>query len=137
MKMLKNRKAFTLTELIVTIAVMVVLVVTWAFYGRGHVKFAMMNEGRLFIDKIVAQEKMYFNDHGAFLDTGYVTSSDPLYINVKENKYFTKFKAWRVDSNKNLLITLNGDTTANCAMFGKYTSSDDSVAYTENIDKIQ
>ncbi len=135
--MITNNKAFTLTELIVTIAVMIVLVVTWAFYGRGHVKFAMMNEGRLFVDKIVAQEKNYLSENGVYrTENNYTVFSPLLYIDTRENKYFSSFRI--TTSGNNVTIFLRSVNVNNAdAIVATYLGANDTVTFTENIDRLQ
>ncbi len=135
-----KNKAFTLTEMVVTIAVIITLAVVWAFYGRGHVKYAMMNEGRLFIEKIVAQEREYFNEHGNFkTESNYTPYSKDLYIDTKENKYFSAFK---IENNTSeggkIIVSLSSFSDNNSeAMKGVYYIKDSTFSYTENINKLQ
>ncbi|MBQ3834793.1 MAG: hypothetical protein II816_04695 [Elusimicrobia bacterium] len=135
--MLKNNKAFTLTELIVTISMIITLVITWAFYGRGHVKVAMLNEGRLFADQIIAQEKNYFSNAGTFLSmSAYTTKAPALFIDAKTNKYFTAFKvAYGGDKKLTVIVkdTTNNDDNnfTDVKVTAVYNPADGSIVYTD------
>jgi hypothetical protein len=43
----------------VVVIIISVLVLLWGFYGGDHMRIAITNEGHMFIEKIIAQEKMY------------------------------------------------------------------------------
>ena len=92
---LSNNKGFTLIEAIVVIIIFAIVVLIWGFYGRDNIKLAMMNEAKMFIGKIVAQEKIYFSNKGAFLKTpgdGAVSKMDELFLDTRSNKYYKTFK---------------------------------------------
>ena len=137
-KNMKNNKAFTLTEVIAVAAVIVVLAVVWAFYGRGHVKVAMMNEGRLFVDKIIAQERNYLSEHGSFKTEGsYTRYSKDLYIDARDNKYFSTFKIATSGSNVTVFLKSVYDKD-NDAMVATYLGASNSITFaTEDISKMQ
>ena len=97
-KILKEKKAFTFIEAMVIIIIIGICVVMWGFYGRDHIKVSMMNEARMFTEKIIGQEKIYYADHGCFYKTPgllSVTRVDELSIDAKENKFFKTFKITR------------------------------------------
>ena len=95
LKKLHNKKGFTLMEGMIVIIIIGICVAIWGFHGRDHIKLSMMNEAKMFIDKIVAQEKIYRANQGAFKPTpgtGAVGGMEDLYINTRSNTYFKTFK---------------------------------------------
>lgn len=98
--MKKNNKGVTLLECLVAVTIVGVLAVAWGYYGRQDIKLASMNEGRAFVEKLVAQEKMYMSEQGEFIDTRTSPSGEPkvvselqaLFINTNMNKYYKTFK---------------------------------------------
>lgn len=108
-KMISNNKAFTFMESMVVIIMIGILVVIWGFHGRDHAKLAMMSEARMFVDKIIAQEKMYYANNGVFIaskgvdglgaDVESVDKLVPIFIDTKSNKYFKAFMVKLPDIN--------------------------------------
>ena len=93
-KMLNN-KGFSLMESMVVIIIIGICIAIWGYHGRDHIKIAMMSEAEMFVDKIIAQEKIYRANNGVFIATPpgeSYTTFDPLFINTKSNKYFKTFK---------------------------------------------
>lgn len=97
-KLLKGKNAFTFIEAMVIIIIIGMCVLMWGFYGRDHIRVSMMNEARMFTEKIIGQEKIYYADNGYFYRTAGsdpVLKADELAIDAKENKYFKSFKITR------------------------------------------
>jgi prepilin-type N-terminal cleavage/methylation domain-containing protein len=143
---LSNGKGFTLIEAIIVIILFAVIVLIWGFYGRDHVKIAMMNEARMFIEKIVAQERIYFSNKGTFIKTpgdGAVSKMDEIFIDTRSNKYYKTFKiiigTETVGSDKTatLKIFVYPDTTVvgdleNYYVEGFYKNINNKIEYIEN-----
>lgn len=122
-KILKNKNAFTFMEAMVTVIIIGICVAIWGFYGRDHTKMSMMTEARVFIDKIIAQEKMYYADNGTYVDTnGLVVSKiDPLFIDAKENRYFKTFRITRPTGTLGtVIVEVYPDTNKYSDMVGFY-----------------
>lgn len=140
-KTINNNKAFTLMEAIIVIIIVAIAVAIWGFYGRDHMKIAMMTEAKMFIDKIVAQEKIYYANNGDFVDTGEntVTELNQIFINAGQNKYFNNFEimAERVDGIVNFLkITLKPnldkyEDLSGYYIIGLYSLEKDTIVYDE------
>lgn len=137
--MLRDKKGFTMMELIVVIVIVGVCLAIWGFHGRDHIKIAMMSEAKVFIEKVISQEKIYRANNGTFIATsGTVDTFDPLYINTKTNKYFTKFKIEKTPGSVGtVVVDVYPDTTKYKDMSGYwvrgiYTTDKDIIVYHEN-----
>lgn len=133
--MIKNKKAFTLMEALMVVVIIGISVLVYAVYGRGNVKSSMLTEAKMFVEKIVAQEKIYYSDRSVFFPIKNATQkSDELFIDLKENKYFKKFKV-TVSTNK-LVIELFPNTAkypdlAGYSVTGNYHTDKDIINYIE------
>lgn len=104
MKFLKNRRTgFTLVELIIVVAIVILLAVVSVPIYRGYDRTAKMTEGYALLEKILTSQKAYFRNYGMFLhpqdssNTGYTCREAFLDIDARGNKYITAFKI-NVDS---------------------------------------
>ena len=133
--MIKNKKAFTLIEALMVVVIVGISVLVYAVYGRGNVKSSMLTEAKMFVEKIVAQEKAYYSDKNTFFTFSTETQKrDELFIDLKENKYFKKFKVTK--SGTNLIIKLSPNTTkypdlAGYYVQGEYDPGRDIIKYIE------
>ena len=97
------RSGFTLVELVITIAIVIILSVISVPIYRGYVDKAKMSEGYALRGLILSAQKAYYSEYGNFYksaNTGasesnydtYKSSFDPvLGIDARGNKYFTTF----------------------------------------------
>lgn len=93
--MLHNKKGFTFMESMIVIILIAICVAIWGYHGRDHIKISMMNEAEMFVDKVIAQEKIYRANNSTFIATpgdAKYNAFDPLLINSKSNKYFKTFR---------------------------------------------
>jgi len=121
---LNNKKGFTIIESIVVILIVGVCLAIWGFHGRDHMKIAMMSEAKVFIEKVISQEKMYRANNGAFIatsGTAKVDTFEPLYINTKTNNYFKTFKIIKpANTLGTIIVEVYPDTTKYPDMSGYY-----------------
>ena len=114
MKKLNNfilhEKGFTFIEMIVVLVIIGLLATIWASYNRGQLNSAYMNEAKMFADKIVTQEKIYFSEKNTFAYTPKVTKLDSILLDTKQNNYYKYFSIQNGGSGK-LLITLEIDSS--------------------------
>ena len=95
--MKRKIKGFTLVELVITIAIVIILSVISVPIYRGYVDKAKMSEGYALLGTIISAQKAYYSEYGNFLrheEAGYYTSyNEVLGIDARSNKYFTWFRA--------------------------------------------
>lgn len=138
MKKILNNKGFSLVESVLVIIIFSIIVLIWGFYGRDHMKIAMMNEGRMLIEKIVGQEKMYMSEKGSFIKTpgdNPVNKMDELFIDTRTNKYYKTFKI--TTGPDILLVDLYPNTEKypdlnGFSVRGVYKTINDKIEYHEN-----
>ncbi|MBQ3834904.1 MAG: type II secretion system protein [Elusimicrobia bacterium] len=103
---MKKIKGFTLTEVIITMMIVIVLsLVSLPIYKGRHSNLSKLAEGYALLGAIRDAQISYYNEYGNFLaavhsygigtsrvDNGVATSFDPvLGINAINNKYFSLF----------------------------------------------
>ncbi len=91
---MKRLKGFTLVELVITIAIVIILSVISVPIYRGYVNKAMMSEGYSLLGVILSAQKAYYSEYGNFLReqemSGIWTCFETvLGIDARGNKYFT------------------------------------------------
>ena len=116
---MKRLKGFTLVELVITIAIVIILSVISVPIYRGYVDKAKYAEGYALIGLIISAQKNYYSEYGNFLDeewtgvlSGKFTDNHPLLgIDARGNKYFTAFRPCCVYGNDKLNIEIQGFIT--------------------------
>ena len=90
-----RRCGFTLVELVITIAIVIILSVISVPIYRGYVDKAKLAEGYALLGAILSAQKAYYSEYGNFYkSTVEGTSYEPaLGVDVRGNKYFTSFWA--------------------------------------------
>lgn len=92
--MKRNKKAFTLVELVLTISIIAILSTISTVIFKDHVLQAKRAEGYTLIAQIRDAQLSYYSEYGNFLWANVNTSFQPvLNINSMTNKYFTQFNA--------------------------------------------
>ena len=94
--MKRKIKGFTLVELVITIAIVIILSVISVPIYRGYVDKAIESEGYALLGTILSAEKAYYSEYGNFLNGSDAsnknkrTSCEPILgIDIRGNKYFT------------------------------------------------
>ena len=93
----KRSKGFTLVELVITIAILIILSVISVPIYRNYVDKAKWSEAYALAGTILSAQKSYYSEYGNFLiyadgATGWTSYDTVLGIDVRGNKYFTHFK---------------------------------------------
>ena len=90
-----SRAAFTLVELVITIAIVIILSVISVPIYRGYVDKAKWSEGYALLGTILSAQKAYYSEYGNFFRTSITNSrtdyEQTLQIDARGNKYFTNF----------------------------------------------
>ncbi len=96
-----RRFGFTLVELVIVIAIVIILSVISVPIYRGYVDKAKYAEGYALLGQILSAQKAYYSEHGNFLhsyDTikeggsnRWTCNDEVLGIDTRGNKYFTWF----------------------------------------------
>ena len=96
-KQKSNRSGFTLVELVIVIAIVIILSVISVPIYRGYVDKAKWAEGYALLGNILSAQKAYYSEYGNFFSyksvrAWYWTCNEPsLGIDARGNKYFTWF----------------------------------------------
>ena len=104
----KNPKGFTLVELVIVIAIVIILSVVSVPIYRGYVDKSKMAEGYALLGTVLSAQKTYYSEYGNFLmaknssaGNKYWTDNELVTgIDARGNKYFTWFKAGSNDESK-------------------------------------
>ncbi len=99
LKFRKNKTGFTLVELVIVIAIVIILSVISVPIYRGYVDKAKYAEGYALLGSILSAQKNYYSEYGTFLHvlrssagSGIYTNNETvLGIDARGNKYFTWF----------------------------------------------
>ena len=98
LKFCKKSKGFTLVELVIVIAIVIILSVISVPIYRGYIDKSKMSEGYALLGAILSAQKAYYSEHGCFLrrddasGRGNLTVYDEILgIDARGNKYFTSF----------------------------------------------
>ena len=96
---MKRLKGFTLVELVITIAIVIILSVVSVPIYRNYTDKAKFSEGYALLGTILSAEKSYFSEYGYFYNNGgavvqshdFFSEMGALGISSAGNKYFTVF----------------------------------------------
>ena len=88
----KNEKGFTLVELVITIAIVIILSVISVPIYRGYVDKAKTSECYALLGTILSAQKAYYSEYGNFYGNAFYTDYEPvLGVDARGNKYFTYY----------------------------------------------
>ncbi len=109
-----RRCGFTLVELVIVIAIVIILSVISVPIYRGYVDKAKWAEGYALLGSILSAQKAYYSEYGNFLlafnsssaagrsggGIDFTSNETVLGIDARGNKYFTRFQVgWSSDVN--------------------------------------
>lgn len=87
----KDKKAFTLVELVITISIIVILSLIAGPMYKDYARSSKFSEGYLLLSAIKDAQRIYRDRYGTFY-VGTITNYDPvLQIDARTNKYFRSF----------------------------------------------
>ena len=96
---MKKIKGFTLVELVIVIAIVIILSVVSVPIYRGYTDKAKLSEGYALVGLILSAQKNYFSEYGLFLlddnsssgNAKLTCNEEVLGIDARGNKYYTYF----------------------------------------------
>ncbi len=111
--MKRKLKGFTLVELVITIAIVIILSVVSVPIYQGYTRKAKMAEGYALLGLLLSAQKNYFSEYGKFLDDNFSSSGnnhwtcneEVLGVDARGNKYFTLFNVNPNNAYVNTLFT--------------------------------
>ena len=128
-----NTFGISLIECMVVIVIIGIMLLIWRFTSKGHEQIAISNEGYAFIEKVVAQERIYRATHSGFLPVGKTKKNDSLKINAYDNKYFSNFSVEVTADGIKVFVYGNTNTKANgMQIYGMYNSKTNQLEYKES-----
>lgn len=86
--MKRNKKGFSLSELVVTLVMVAILALLGLPVYRGYVKKGIATEGKALLGEINAAQQIYYTRNGQYFAGTYGV---PLGVDARTNKYFTSF----------------------------------------------
>ncbi len=103
LKFFKSKTGFTLVELVIVIAIVIILSVISVPIYRGYVDKAKWSEGYALLGTILSAQKAYYSEYGNFYaEEGtkrlWTTYHPVLNVDIRGNKYFTLFAIGNPDN---------------------------------------
>ena len=100
---MKRLKGFTLVELVITIAIVIILSVVSIPIYKGYTLKAKMSEAYTLLGLCLSAQKAYYAEYGNFLGdsenkNGWSCYTEILGIDARGNKYFTFFDSSSVSN---------------------------------------
>ena len=134
---MKNKRGFSLTDLVVTLVVVAIIAIIAVPIYRGYVKRGIATEGNSLLGEINAAQQIYYTRHGQYFNgTEGQNYSRALGISVEKAKYF---KSWTVNASGDTFtaITRAGDYDMALTLTGsaaQTTAGEDSIIDNTNYD---
>ncbi len=99
--MKRKLKGFTLVELVITIAIVIILSVVSVPIYRNYTDKAKMSEAYGIMGTWLSAQKAYYSEYGYFArnNVGFTSYEPNLGIDARGNKYFTWFRLHTGDDN--------------------------------------
>ncbi len=120
--MKRKLKGFTLVELVITIAIVIILSVISVPIYRGYVDKAKFSEAYALVGTLLSAEKAYYSEYGNFYNNlatrraNFTSYDEVLGVDARGNKIFTNFSLdWTHDNKISgaILVTLPEDFREN------------------------
>ena len=108
---MKNKKGFTLVELVIVIIIVGILSIVGVTTYRNYVQRAIDTEAVALLGTIARAEDLYYSANGEWYvrpNSTYVTYDDNLGIDCVGNKYFTAFRGGGSSTNPTFVVEYNG-----------------------------
>lgn len=95
---MKNRRGFSLTELVITIIIIAILAIVSVVTYRGYRQRAIDTEARMMLGKLNEAQQIYYTRNKQYLGgLSNVSQNNSLGVDFRRNKYFSTFTVESVD----------------------------------------
>jgi len=88
---MRNKKGFTLVELIIVIVIVGILTIIATVAYRDHVRRSMATEGKALLSAVANAKRIYVARHGYFVNVAETSDCTMLHVDARWNRYFTSF----------------------------------------------
>ena len=90
---MKNKKGFTLVELIIVIVIVGILSVISVAVYRGYTLKSKMTEGKALAASIITSQRVYYSEFGEwYIIANWVDVDTTLDVDARQNVFFNKIK---------------------------------------------
>lgn len=89
---MKNKKGFSLIELVIVLVVVAILAIVSAVIYKGYVRKAKMVEGKTLLNTIADSLDVYYSDNETYLNISFTSTNNTLMVDARPNKYFRTFQ---------------------------------------------
>ena len=111
---MKNKKGFSLIELVIVLVIVAILAIVSGLIYKGYVRKAKMVEGKTLLNTISDALDVYYSDNETYLNIANFTSTNnTLMVDARPNKYFRTFK---VENKTSYALITTKDTENNITM---------------------
>ena len=119
----KNKKGFTITELIVAVIIVAILALISVPIYRRYVRQSMASEGKKLLGEIAAAQEIYFARYGKFF-AGSVGQefSGAFGVDARRNRYFRGFHTEPTDGGGFRITTSAEDQGITLTLDGSHDS---------------
>ncbi|MDR1195038.1 MAG: prepilin-type N-terminal cleavage/methylation domain-containing protein [Endomicrobium sp.] len=91
---MKNKKGFTLVELIVVIVIVGILTIVSLPIYRGYTLKSKITEGRALAASIITAQRVYYAENNTWYDiSSWVDEDQILTVDARQNNYFKKIRS--------------------------------------------
>jgi prepilin-type N-terminal cleavage/methylation domain-containing protein len=121
----KNKKGFTLIELIITVVIVAVLAMVSLPIYRRYVRQATATEGKALLGEIAAAQEIFFSRYGQYYaGTSGVDFATAVGVDPRRNKFFRGFNVSVADGGESYTVTTsNEDGDIELTMDGSRTAA--------------
>jgi len=93
---MKNKKGFTLIELVIVVVIVAILTVISGVIYKNHVRKSKMVEGKTLLNTIADALDVYYSENETYYSTqgnSFYNTDNTLMIDARPNKYFKDFRS--------------------------------------------
>ena len=113
---MKNKKGFTLIELVIVVIIVAILTVISGVIYKNHVRKAKMVEGKTLLNTIADSQDVYYSENEIYYSTqgnSFYNTDSTLMIDARPNKYFRQF---RTENKTTYALIITKDTEGKITM---------------------